>query len=1071
MYLKRIEIYGFKSFAQKSVLDFDYKKNSNITAVVGPNGSGKSNVADAIRWVTGEQSSKNLRSKKSEDVIFCGSSAKPRGSYAEVSIILADDSSVKFELNGKEYELSEIEVSRKLYRSGESEYLINNKKVRLTDIQQLLASLGFGQSSYTVIGQGMVDRLLFFTASERKVLFDEAAGVKQYEIKREQSLRKLESTDTNLIRLKDILIELEPRVANLRRLVKKAEGRKELDTEMKEVQLKYFGSLLYEYSQATLEAENKKTQLDNKITELNRKLEQIVSEINKKSQNPYKNERFHLEKEIAEISETKDKVRETVAYLKGQSESLRSEIERTKERKTTVIAEISKLETDSNNKQHDLEKIEKEIFEFSSKIEAESKKLEETRKLIVDLDTQLNITPENDNSSNLIKLEEEKAALSLRRDEISGQIYLINQEQTLAKTSAAENKIRKNKLEKQSEQLSYSKNEMLKILKVQEKELKETNTKINNKNSEIKSVTKTLELAEIELVKLSEQITDESLSEFTDEIASINKVQGSILEKINLAKTIHDISQIKVELNDFSVSLNKIFNRFNYIAKAASANERKSIESKLALIRTNSSVLADEMQNFQYSKIRLESDIASNKKRLVELEERISLLNDEILSIDNSYDTAKSSKDDLEKLNFELKKVDNALIELEQTIKKHSNIISERQNEILRQKNALQTEYNEQHQILHDLELSFSRKENDRDITKAELLKAKTKIISLKNELNEISKISDFGISDQERQLLAEQQNLSKLEEDIAKLRGGLTVVIDNEREFDKRGYALEREKRDFELEINSLKTDLANLEISTAKFSIRLEDVENEISSQAIIFPDNAKFEILDQIEKDVLRLKMENIRRKLDTTSGVDPETESEYHELENRATEMSKQIEDLTKAKDDLTKVVHELDERIKHQFSDVFKNIAAEFNRYFVMLFNGGNAKLSLGEDENGIFGIEINANPPGKRVQSLAALSGGERTLTSLALLFAILSVNPSPFVVLDEVDAALDESNTVRFIKIVEDLANKTQFIVISHNRDTMKSASSLYGVTMDQSHISKLLSVKLTEALSTAKS
>jgi chromosome segregation protein len=222
--------------------------------------------------------------------------------------------------------------------------------------------------------------------------------------------------------------------------------------------------------------------------------------------------------------------------------------------------------------------------------------------------------------------------------------------------------------------------------------------------------------------------------------------------------------------------------------------------------------------------------------------------------------------------------------------------------------------------------------------------------------------------------------------------------------------------------------------------------------------------------MEKDVAKLRIENIKRKLTTIGSVDPETEAEYHELEARTTEMSTQVEDLAKAKDDLEKVVKELDERIKNQFSRAFKNIGSEFERYFKMLFNGGEASLNLGEDEDGNYGIEIKANPPGKRLTSLNVLSGGERTLTSLALLFAILSINPSPFVVLDEVDAALDESNTLRFLEILEDLAKKTQFIIITHNRDTMKAASNLYGVTMNDEHVSKLLSIRLTEALVAAK-
>jgi chromosome segregation protein len=227
----------------------------------------------------------------------------------------------------------------------------------------------------------------------------------------------------------------------------------------------------------------------------------------------------------------------------------------------------------------------------------------------------------------------------------------------------------------------------------------------------------------------------------------------------------------------------------------------------------------------------------------------------------------------------------------------------------------------------------------------------------------------------------------------------------------------------------------------------------------------DHGEQEIINQETKDLLRAKIENLRRRKESVGGIDPETISEYEEMEKRSVEMRQQLEDLAKAKGDLESIIDELDNRIKSQFSKTFSKIAAEFNRYFTILFNGGKAELNLDKDDEGNLGVEITANPPGKRLKSLSVLSGGEKTLTSLALLFSILAVNPSPFCVLDEVDAALDESNTLRFIKILGELATKTQFVIISHNRETMKAADLLYGITMNENHISKLLSVRLKEA------
>lgn len=841
MFLKRIEIYGFKSFAQRSVLDFEYAKSGNITAIVGPNGSGKSNVADAIRWVTGEQSSKNLRSKKNEDVIFCGSSAKPKGSYAEVSLLLSSDNPVRFELNNKDHELTEIEVSRKLYRSGESEYLINHKKVRLTDIQQLLASLGFGQSSYTVIGQGMVDQLLFFTASERKVLFDEAAGVKQYEIKREQSMRKLESTDNNLIRLKDILSELEPRVANLRRLVKRAEGRKELEGELVGAQERYFGSLYSEYTNTQHDFDARKSELNKKVIQFDEQILELEKKAQTVRENPYSVKRREAERAISVLSEDRDELMREVSYLKGQ------------------------IEGANHNQTKDFDK---------------------------------------------------KRELTREKPLLLEKIAFLN-----AKITEEANNLKSSK--KELELLHLDKNRL---------------------DSEIAVLVSKLEA-------ISSQISPEGLSKLEQTMVNIEQMR--------------DEKGLKVRYENFVLELNKLFEQVRLFSKTIAGSERDDISRQINTLRGQLTQVDEKLVNLRVSMAR--TTIIENQKLEIESAER-------------------------------------RLGEIE-----------------------------------HELE--------------------RLKIAPKDSNQTEVENI-----------LKVKEKELNRLEEDLAKHRGGLTLIIANEREFEQGGIVLERERRALSEQRSQVQNQLSNLEVELAKTSVRLEDLISEMKASNIQVHENTKHTYLDQMEKDVLRLKIENLRRKLDTTVGVDPETEAEYMELETRATEMSTQVEDLTKAKADLEKVVSELDARIKHQFADVFGHISTEFSRYFSMLFNGGDASLKLGEDEQGSFGIEISANPPGKRITTLAALSGGERTLTSLALLFAILSVNPSPFCVLDEVDAALDESNTIRFVKILGDLAKKTQFIIISHNRDTMKVANSLYGVTMSDEHISKLLSVHLTEALVSAK-
>jgi len=1070
MYLKRIEIIGFKSFAQKSVLDFDISGTTGITAVVGPNGSGKSNVADAIRWVTGDQSSKNLRSKKSEDIIFCGSSVRPRGSYAQVTLLLADQEPFKFQVNNREFELSELEISRKLFRSGDSDYLINNKKVRLTDIQQLLASLGFGQSSYTVIGQGMVDRLLFFSPSERKVLFDEAAGVKQYEIKREQSLRKLESTDLNLIRLRDILTELEPRVTNLRRLVKKAEGRKELESEIQEVQTKYYGALLAEYSSIVDSAEVKKTEINNKILQIENKITLLSERHQSAVVNPFTEERQKLEDNIAHEIARRNNLREGVAYLRGQIESLKRNEDQAKSKKKYLETENQSIAARLEEQNKEISHGSKELKDLNIKINTEQSKLLEIEKTLEVLDKEL-ANPKQDNfSKELAVAETKKEEIEAKRQETTAKLYNLRQEHSISQ-------------EKQ-EQAARSHNAIAEIIlslnsvlqatqsKFSDAKLRENQMKKNIalKENELNKVAKVLDNVEKDLHELASQVTDANISELESEISLVVLNHRGLLSKISAAKNITDFAKIKLEYIDFGTNLDKILSRFKYVAKAVNHKERDRIENLLLEARSKTAVKTKELQVLQFDLVRTESEISSLETKVADTVTQIktrelekhALESVEATEVDNGLES---------ELSKQLGKYNEKLAVLAIEIRKNSGATSERQNTILRQKDVSQLKHRELRQIIHNLELEISRKESRIDNIKADIQKNESRINMIINEISDVDKAAtSAGGGESEQAIVAKDRELSRAEEDIAKLRGGLTQLIAKEREHEQRISGLQVERQNLEREKTNFIAQLSALNIDFAKVSIRLEDVNFEIKSSNINIPTGAKYDSLDQMEKDVLKLKIDNIRRKIDTTVGIDPEMETEYHELETRATEMTSQVADLANAKADLEKVVSELDERIKGQFSTVFKEIAIEFNKYFSTLFSGGTAKLSLGENEDGVFGIDISANPPGKRIQSLSSLSGGERTMTSLALLFAILSVNPSPFVVLDEVDAALDESNTIRYVEILKDLAKKTQFIVISHNRDTMKSASLLYGVTMDESHISKLLSVKLNDALVLAK-
>lgn len=878
MFLKKLEISGFKSFAEGTVLDFD-KKSGSITAIVGPNGSGKSNVVDAIRWVLGEQSYKLLRSKKSEDVVFSGSTGKSKGSLAQVSMTLDN--------TGKDIpiDFTEVNITRKVFRSGESEYLINKSKVRLIDIHELLSKCGFGQTTYTVLGQGMVDQLLFYGPQERKVLFDEAAGVKKYQIKREQAIKKLEATDKNLIRLKDILSELAPRVENLRRLVKRAEGRKELLEELTNLQNNFYSSLYLELDQKLTEHGKNKAELNHKIQSIDKEIKELRAEIDSRSkENSFDKEKDELEDSLRKTGVKRDELLKKVAFLEGQIDQ---------EKIFGKGKDFTRAKEDERQLKEKITFLKKKLAESSEEISA--------------------------HESDVAKIKTEAEALEIKIKEID--------------TALSD-----------SEALESAK----KFVQV-----KEVIEGAKGLRAELRK-----ELKELEALK-NEIVT-----------ALKNNSFDAIAEKFQ--------------------EFNKYFNEFS--SKAGGYFETEDTDERASLEAT-----------FQELRKRQE-EISELFKRKNELQEKLNILSGEV----NKKEAAVFGR-------------------------KH---IVENQTK----------------------ELEFSEKQ----------LESIQKQIEGKEDV-ETDKLKDLKI-----QLEEKNTELKEIETEISTKREKLYSLNEEERNAGRENFEKERLVREKDFELSRIRQEISLIDIEEAKLTVRKEDLDEEVSRLTVPFktvdPDALDVSASD---RSALRNKIENVRRRLESIGDVDEETKEEFEELSARHEESNKQTEDLISAKTDLEKVIKELDARIKDQFSGSFSTISKEFNRYFKILFEGGDASLSLErtDDEDGSdFGIEITACPPGKRVKNLNSLSGGERTLTSLALLFAILSHNPSPFVVLDEVDAALDETNTLRFLKIIEDLSKKTQFIVITHNRETMKIANTLYGVTMNENHISKLLSLKLNEIPASGK-
>ena len=786
MYLKKLEISGFKSFASKTTLDFliDVKngKNQGITAIVGPNGSGKSNIADALRWVMGEQSMKNLRGKKSEDIIFAGSGKKARLGSAHVTLFL-DNSDKRIPL-----EFEEVSVTRKIFRSGESEYLINGSRVRLQDVVDILAKAGVGRESYAVVNQGMADSVLNAAPAERRMVIEDAAGVKQYQIKKERSIRKLHSTHQNLDRVRELIKEIEPHLRMLKRQADKAAQSESVARELSEKQIKLFSFLWHNFQSERNKLNGEKEEVGILLNNLQREADKLTDELNK------------------DAKEEKNSQKQT---------------------------ELENKQRELRNK---LNQLEKDLIITEGRIEIEKEK-------------QKNI-------------------------------------------------------------------EMIK---------------------------------EAEVVLPAEELVDKAY--IKQKLEEIKNDQEKLIEKIESAEKIEDLQDIK----EFAQAIQQ---RLNDLKTEINEGRVKTVE-----LEKSQSSADDETKKEKSEKNIEESNV------LIELQERIIKIREEI----------KTVEEELQKINVEIEK-----------------------------------------------EIALDREK---------------------------------------------RHNFFELEKQL-------------------------RVKQD---EVNKLRDKFNDSKVALAKVEVREEDLKNQIKNELRKEAEELA-PVEGEVEPGILNQEIYKLKIKMEQIGGIDPMVLDEYNDTQKRFEFLTGELKDLENAITSLQEVIKEMDHQIGDKFSSTYEEINKEFTKYFRIIFGGGNAHLIKSkvksrkskveaegenaeegeekkdeidkleedlekkEEEREEIGIDIFACPPGKKIASLAMLSGGERSLTSLALLFAIISHNPPPFAILDEVEAALDEANSRRFGRILTELSNNTQFVTITHNRETMRQAALLYGVTMGEDGISKLLSVRLDQ-------
>ncbi len=1085
MYLERLEIQGFKSFANKNKLIFsgllDGQKRG-LTAIVGPNGSGKSNVADSIRWALGEQSLKTIRGKKSEDVIFSGSDKKGQLGMAEVSLCLNNSVAAKNKAAAPEtiesendldqmiLSCAEIVITRRIYRSGESEYLLNGHRVRLADIQMLLAKANFGQKTYSVIGQGMVENFLNTSAAERKDFFDEATGVKQFQIKRDSALNKLESSYENLQQVEMLLAEIRPRLKSLTRQVEKLKRRDEIAGDLHAVQLNYYGFLWQDINQKLSSANNRfldleksKIEMEGKLGKLNDDLNKIRNTNNFQEINDlqprlkeFENSRNQLQKQLAKLQAELEIQLESqgqfdVSWLNNKQGELNAEFE-------AISAEIVSLDNANAQKEED------SLRSDLNKINGEIEKVYETRRQIEKI--------ENEKTIYFKQVSKLEAVLEANL-EVQGQfdVSWLNNKSEELNAELIKLKVEISTLKSESDRG---------VERANEQKLSALQDNLNRLNKELEMLNR----------DLKKSGASESQNE---EISQLIDVFLGQLEAIETETDLNKIKKLIAEAkSDFQKKITKLISGLD----DDKLNQIKEIQSEIIS-------LTESKQNTQ-------ENLSSERLRLSMINERLRLLEEKDLQLTRELADIRGK---LEKAQV---KFDASQLEAEKKeINKKINLL-EKEQENLKLNSAI-NEWLDKRQALNN-KITDCRLKTSSLNERLRLLLAKK--VQLEKEISDIKtkiaksqvKFDASGIENEKKEIT---QSLEVLNQEIKTLENKLSAFNAAQEKEKSQMFEYQKAIQTLQSELNSILSNLNNLKIDATRHETKLEDLEANIRNDELSITDIKNHQLeTTEIEIERWQKTINNNKLQLEQIGGIDPETEKEFAETKERHDFLSKQTDDLHQAIKSLEEIIYELDMNIKGRFDSEFKVISEKFNEYFKILFNGGAAKISKvmlediekeeaknnqanGQGLNpldagltpseaaiknesderlkkikflrkhnaiGLAGIEISAIPPGKKIQAVSMLSGGERALTAIALISAIISANPSPFVVLDEADAALDEANSERLAKILDDLSNKTQFIVITHNRASMRRASILYGVTMEENGVSKLLSVKLDE-------
>ncbi|MDE2230635.1 MAG: AAA family ATPase [Candidatus Omnitrophica bacterium] len=1086
MYFRRLEIFGFKSFAQKTVLEFQ----PGISAIVGPNGCGKSNVFDAIRWVLGEQSVRELRGSSMEDVIFNGTDQRAPLGFAEVSLVFSNESRIL------PLDHDEVIVTRRLFRSGESEYLLNKNVVRLKDIVELFLGTGVGAEAYSLIQQGKVDLMISAKPDDRRQIFDEAAGITKYKAKKKEALSKLKETEDNLLRINDIVVEVKRQIATIERQAKKARRYKEEFEVLKNYELTFAGHQMAALDQETgalaaavrvcqaheLELTAQMEDLNNRIENEALQLEEMDERIN-----GFRAQEIRLENEAAmnarqiafnqercqgmdeamrRLSDDKAAALERCAAHQGKIEEIKTALSLLAENLTSLQSLVQQKRNGLSIATHAIEQagisiaeVEKEILGLNGQqVRFKNQLTENMKRTLEALAKKARLQQENskvndekvqahrrceainselsqaqaqlqefltDSDGRRQALEDMKTSLSLQEALINDfektQLFLISQKEFIQKMQA----------QYQDSPDTVVEGRFLAAVRPNEKQ-----TGIIGKIKGIRVIqaaegaAETYEITyETKYVELDLQYLDERIAAVVEKLAQANikkaelecQVKGKSNAVDEVLKAIQQqekkLSVLEAQKGDIELASGKLAGELDVIGA-----ECAEVESSLALLKTQEAQLNTSLQGIGGQITRCQEDIKTKQKDMADRDQERQQLNVVIAQLDTELTALDDKRRGLdENLVLYTQNLDRDLMDI----------------------NRFDSEG-------HDLQAKKVKIDEENLLLQQAIEELRHKKESLSVLINEESAKKE----EMSRVLTSKRGAIRGMEEEIIKIKTDTH----------------NQQMRQQEVQFNqrSLKERLMQA------YKIDWDQIQQAPQTQTIAEQETGDISAPDdpppappatQLSIEDLSAEIDRLKKRCESYGAVNLVAIEEFEELKGRHEFLTKQQSDLLEAREQLMATIQKINRTTRQMFTETFEKVNEEFKVHFRMLFGGGEAQLVLLDPENALeCGIDIVARPPGKKLQNISLLSGGEKSLTAIALVFAVFKVKPSPFCVLDEIDAALDESNVGRFAQMLKEFAKIAQFIVITHNKNTMNAASIMYGVTMQERGVSRIVSVKLEE-------